>query len=73
MVGRVLVVETGEDKELFVDVGGLGFVLDTVTTHLGFLIVPSFDHFRIGGAIGGKQDVFAGGEQSSVWLNAFVG
>jgi hypothetical protein len=55
MVGRVLVVETGEDKELFVDVGGLSFVLDTVTTHLGFLIVPSFDHFRIGGTISGKK------------------
>ncbi len=53
--GLRLVEETGEYEQLLVEVSGLSFVLDTVPTHLGFLIVPGFDHFGIAGAISCKQ------------------
>ena len=50
-----LVDEAGENDEFLVEIGGLGFVLDTVTAHLGFLVVPGFDHLGIGSAIGSKE------------------
>jgi hypothetical protein len=54
------------------DVGGLGFVLDTVAPHLGFLVVPCFDHVGVVGAVGCEEQVLAGRKHGAVGLDAVM-